>query len=310
MTLGLIILAAVTTVFSNTSASRNELERTSRQIENGRYAVEILSDSLRLAGFYGELGVGDIAVPGAVPDPCSTNAPDWIAAIQLHLQGYDNGAGAPACLPALQAGTDVLVVRRVKTCVAGVAGCEAATAGKPYIQVSLCNTEMTATPYVLGLQGTANFNLTIRGCATAAGLRQYLVHIYFISTNNGAGQNVPTLKRMELTGAGWVETPLVEGIERLNIEYGIDTNGDGNPDAYTANPASVADWSNVVTARFHILARNIDASPGYTDNKTYNLGLNAAGAAVTYTPGGDPFRRHVYSGLVRIVNPAGRRDTP
>lgn len=329
MALGLIILAAVTTVFSNTSASRAELERTSRQIENGRYAVEILSDDLRLAGFAGELDVAALPAPTALPDPCSITATEWPAALPIHVQGYDNGAGAPACLPALQAGTDVLVVRRVKTCLAGVSGCEAATAGKPYIQVSLCDTEMTATPYVLGPQGTANFNLTIRGCATAAGQRQYLVNIYFISTNNGAGQNVPTLKRMELTGAGWVETPLVEGIEQLNIEYGIDTNGDGNADAYTADPTAYVftypasgtnpacagpcparNWANVVTARFHLLARNIDASPGYTDNKTYNLGLDAAGAAVTFVPAGDPFRRHVYSGLVRIVNPAGRRDTP
>lgn len=329
MALGLIILAAVTTVFSNTSASRNELERTSRQIENGRYAVEILSDDLRLAGFAGELDVAVLPAPTALPDPCSTTATEWPAALPIHVQGYDNGAGAPACLPALQAGADVLVVRRVKTCVAGVAGCQAATAGQPYIQVSLCNTEMATTPYVLGPQGATNFNLTIRGCATAAGLRQYLVNIYFISTNNGAvpAQNVPTLMRMELTGAGWVQTPLVEGIEQLNLEYGIDTNGDGNADAYTADPTAYVftytnpacagpcparNWANVVTARFHLLARNIDASPGYTDNKTYNLGLDAAGAAVTYTPaGGDrSFRRHVYSGLVRIVNPAGRRDTP
>jgi len=322
ITIGLIVLAAVVGIFASTSSARNELERTSRQIENGRYAVELLSDDFRLAGFYGELNVGSVAVPGALPDPCSTTASDWAAAIPLHLQGYDNGSGAPACLPAsVKTNTDIVVVRRARACVAGVSGCPAATAGQPYLQVSLCSTESATTPYVIGLQGTATYSLKLKDCTTTSGLRQYFVNIYFISTDNGAGQNVPTLKRLELAGASLTETPLVEGIEHLNIAYGIDNNGDGVPDAYTADPTNytyagcttctaVNNWANVITAKFHILARNIDTSPGHADTKTYNLGNDAAGNPVTVGPFNDGYRRHVYTSLVRIANPAGRRDIP
>jgi type IV pilus assembly protein PilW len=52
VTLGLLILSGVLIVFVNASAARNEVERTSRQIENGRYASELLSEDLRLAGFF------------------------------------------------------------------------------------------------------------------------------------------------------------------------------------------------------------------------------------------------------------------
>ena len=65
-----------------------------------------------------------------------------------------------------------------------------------------------------------------------------------------------------------------------------------------------------MTTQFHILARNIDASPNYSDGKTYKLGIDSSGAAITAGPFNDGYRRHVYSGLVRIMNPAGRRDTP
>lgn len=323
--IGLIILAAVVTIFANTSSARNEIERTSRQIENGRYAVELLSDDLRLAGFYGELNVGPITAPAALLDPCSTTAADWASAIPLHLQGYDNGSGAPACIPAsLKANTDIVVVRRARACVADVSGCPTAVVGTPYIQVSLCGSEaVSATPYVLGLQGTASFDRMLKNCAAGppfAGLRQYLVNIYFISTDNGASQNIPTLKRLEFTGSGWVETPLVEGIEHFNIEYGIDNNADGVPDAYTTDPTNytyagcttctpVNNWINAITAQFFILARNVDASPGYADTKTYSLGTDAAGNPITFTPS-DSYRRHIYTSLVRIANPAGRRDTP
>jgi type IV pilus assembly protein PilW len=60
---------------------------------------------------------------------------------------------------------------------------------------------------------------------------------------------------------------------------------------------------------FHLLARNLETSPNYVDTKTYHLGNDAAGNEIQVTPG-QGFRRHVYSSLVRIANPAGRRDTP
>jgi type IV pilus assembly protein PilW len=50
VTLGLMILSGVLVVFVNTSAARNEVERTTRQIENGRYASELLSEDFSSPG--------------------------------------------------------------------------------------------------------------------------------------------------------------------------------------------------------------------------------------------------------------------
>lgn len=320
ITIGLMLLATLLVVFANASSARGELERSSRQVENGRYAVELLSDDLRIAGFYGEVNVGALAAPAVLPDPCSTAAADWTAAMPIHVQGYDAGFGAPPCVPAdVKANTDVLVVRRVRTCAAGVAGCEPAMAGKPYLQATLCNTE--TTPYVVGQFGTTAFPLTRKDCTAPAALREYIVNVYFISANNRAGQNIPTLMRLELTGSTLAQVPLVEGIEELNVEYGIDNDGDGQPDAYTSDPTNytyggcttctaVNNWSNVMTAQLHVLARSPEASPRYVDTKTYTIGSDSAGNPITIGPKNDAYRRHVYTAMVRIVNPAGRRDRP
>jgi type IV pilus assembly protein PilW len=320
LTIGLMVLATLLVVFANASSARGELERNSRQIENGRYAVELLSDDLRVAGYYGEVNVADLAAPAELPDPCSIVATEWAAAMPIHIQGYDGGAGSPACIPAdIKAHTDILVVRRVKTCAAGVAGCEPATAGKPYVQASQCNTE--TTPYVIGRLGTTAFPLRRKDCTTPAALREYRVDVYFISTNNRAGQNLPTLMRLELTGSTMAQIPLVDGIEEMNVEYGIDDDGDGQPDAYTADPThytyagcmmctAVNNWSNVVTAKLHVLARSPEPSPGHIDTKSYSLGRDAAGNAITVGPMNDAYLRQVYTAMVRIVNPAGRRDRP
>jgi type IV pilus assembly protein PilW len=342
LTLGLMILSGVLVVFANSSAARSEVERTSRQIENGRYASDLLSDDIRLAGFYGEYNIALLAAPGALADPCALTVAAWTSTLPVAVQGYDeNGFVSANCsLTNRKANTDVLVVRRTRACTDGVAGCTAA--GLPFFQASLCATEV-ATPYKLDLS-TAAFGLRKKNCTTSADKREYYVHIYFISTDNGAGQAIPTLKRLEMTSdltkcqvappAGvnvcWTEVPLVEGIEEFQLQYGLDTDGDGNPDAldsdgdgtadgvYIANPNTypiaaptpVASWMNVVTVRFNILARNLEASTNYLDTKTYSLGIDAAGAAITVGPKGDAFRRHVYSGLVRVANVAGRRDTP
>lgn len=317
--IGLLILVALLTLFTNTSRARAEFERTSENLENGRYAVELLTEELQLAGYYGEQNPqGTAALP--LPEPCSLDAAVWEAAMPVHAQGFNEASGLPSCIPGTRvAGTDVLTLRRTHTCVAGVGDCDAVVPGAPYFQVSLC-----ANPgpkFAIGAAGVQSFPLTEKDCATTAGLRRYAVHTYFVSSENGAGRAVPTLKRLEFAGAGFRETSLVEGIERMQLEYGIDTDADGSADVFTADPAgfsvpgcgtctAATNMENVVAVRLHLLVRALDPSPGYVDRKTYNLGRSGAGTPLIVGPLNDAFRRRVYTSLVRLMNPSSRRETP
>lgn len=320
ITLGLMVISVILSLFANTSRARTDLERASQQIDSARYAVDVISADLQLAGYYGEFNVATLPVPAALPDICSANPAVWLTAMPVHVQGYDEGAGVPACVPStLVPGTDVVAIRRVRTCVAGAVGCDAVAAAEPYLQVSLCGNSTSSQK--LGIAADTAFTLTQKDCATLAGLRRYVVHVYFISSNNGLGANVPTLKRLEFNGASFVEVPLADGIERLQLEYGIDTNGDGSPDQYTADPTNFTyagcttctagnNWANAVTAKIHVLARSTEATTGHVDRKVYSLGAAADGTPVQMGPFNDSFQRHVYSAAVRLMNPSGRRDTP
>jgi len=346
ITLGLLVLAGLAGVFANSSRSRSDIERASRQIENGRYALEVLSQDIAMAGFYGEFNPNTLAtyqtfVPTTPDnDVCSTDPAVWTSYMNIAFYGFDNGAHAPSCLPGnLKPNTDIVVIRRVYGCEANVNGCAAAVIGLPYMQSSKCGTvdgrELKSATisdyYRLGLYGTGGttFDRTAKDCATAAGMRRYVEYIYYIATDNGQGQQVPTLTRLELdpnSPSGFDVVPMVEGIEMLNIEYGVDFlplgAGDGQPDGYTADPnsyvpsgcdtahcSSARNWENVVSARINILSRNIDTTPNYTDRKTYALGLDALGQPITYTPG-DSYQRHAYNTVVRVENVAQRRDLP
>lgn len=334
VTIGLLLLAGLAGVFATTSKARGELDRANRQVENGRYAVHLLQEDLRVAGFLGEFDPSMLATPPAKPDPCSTAVADLRTAMPLHVQGYDDGAGAPGCISDQREGTDILVVRRASTCVAGTADCDAVAAGTPYFQASLCYPTATATELASGNVNSyfaldtnpGALNLHRKDCTTLAGLRRYVTHIYFIANNNNGSDGIPTLKRVELSPAGGQSAmsvvPLVEGIENLQVEYGIDTDARGaanagSPNAYSANPdayaactgqACVDNWRNVVAVKLYLLARNTDPSGGYTDTKTYTLGLTAAGAERTVGPFRDGYKRHVYQSSIRLANPSGRRE--
>ena len=54
VTVALIILAALAVMYGTSVKARNQIERVSRQIENGRYAIQLLRADIQLAGFFGE----------------------------------------------------------------------------------------------------------------------------------------------------------------------------------------------------------------------------------------------------------------
>lgn len=324
--LGLMIVAALTLLIAQQSATQAEFEKSSRQIENGRYAMQILSEDVQLAGYYGEFSkVSEIASPATLPDPCSAVAADFDAALPFAVQGYDSPAttaGLISCIGAAhhKPGTDILVVRRVETeTPVSVASAAAGVATQVYVQSGLTTGGIEFTRKVATGATTADFTLTDRKKVVSP-VRKAVVRIYFVSpcsvspcnSSSDGGNPIPTLKMVELgsTGMGAV-TPLVEGIENMQIDYGFDSTGDGAPDGqFKSDALAVPDWATVMALRIHLLARNNERSPGYEDNKTYTLGYNSAASAqqVTAAVGETGFKRRVFSQMVRLVNPSSRLD--
>jgi len=326
VTIGLLLLAGVTSLIVQQSTTRTELNKTTRQIENGRYATQLLQDDLQLAGFYGEFpntGSTAVATPGAVPDPCAPVSPATTVAghvapaMPVHVQGFDSETTLTVPLTYCLAnanhkpGTDVLVIRRADTSVVTTPLPAASPTGQIYLQSTLSGA-------VMGTDSSAASTWTTlkkKDGVTNGDIRKWLVHIYFISpcsvmangttcaSTDDNGSPIPTLKMLELNSTGtFTLTPLAEGIENLQIDYGVDTDNDGAPDSYTTLPTIAAELANVMALRVHVLARNTEQTTGYTDSKSYVLGSTTVAAA------NDAYQRHVFSTLVRLTNPGGRRE--
>jgi type IV pilus assembly protein PilW len=339
--IGLGLLAGLTTVFVNSSRSQAELTRASQQIENGRFATQLLQDDLWHAGFYGRHVAYVTAAPAALPDPCSTNLDTGTpvptplqSALAFAVQGYNDVGAVPAalstCMSAadLVAGTDILVVRRAESRPVALASLNASTiylqsVAEAYDPVSL----QPMRPIIARGNPSSAFSQTSPTTGELGDIRRYRVHIYFVApcsmpaggginctgSADDGGRPIPTLKRLELAADGTFQiVPLVEGIENLQIDYGIDTilaglpanapyAGDGMPDTFTATPTA-AQFTQAVALRVFLLARATEPSASYVDAKTYDLGLFG-----TVAPGG-PYKRHVFTTLIRVQNVAGWRE--
>lgn len=347
MTIGLLLLAGLTLIFVNSSEANRELQKTAQQIENGRYAADIIAQDLKLAGYYGHQHES-LPAPAALPDPCDTNTAKLQEALAYPVQGYRaaNLTSAPdistttcgaALLTAanLKAGSDILVVRRAHTVpISTAAG--SAVANEVYIQSTGTQVEVQVGSAAKVLDGKASGGASSWWVNSGtpptipAPIRKLHTHVYFVapcSAGGGAGgvcqagdDTIPTLKRLELgVGPAMTIVPLVEGIEHLKIEYGVDNSpatvnpstglaGDASVDSYATTPA---DWAQVIAAKVYILARNTLPTTGYVDNKTYLVGTapGVAGTNLVAAPN-DNFRRHVFSAAVRLINAAGRREIP
>jgi type IV pilus assembly protein PilW len=315
VTLGLLLILAMASLLAQQNKARSELDKSAAQIENGRYALNLLQSDIQLAGFYGQ-NIGAIAVPTVLPNACETaNMSDIDASLALPLQGYSNvGSTMPSTLSCLSAddhvdGTDILVVRRLQTNVASTLDAE-----RVYVQT-------TPAGRVTDLGANASsFTLLKKDGTTAADRRAFVERIYFVSPCNvfaatetnctadaDGGKPIPTLKRLELSVSGgataFVLTPLVEGVENMQLDYGVDTEGVGGPSYPFVQSPTVAQWPDVVAVNVSLLVRNPAETVGYEDEKTYNLGL--AGSAGPFS---DQYKRHVYSSGVRVVNVSARKE--
>ena len=313
ITVGLFVVAALAVLFSQQSSVQAELEKSSRQIENGRYAIQLVAKDLELAGYFGEYA--DTVSATALPDACSRTASDLQGSIALPLQGVDfapsqsTTTGLPTCVSSTnyKPGTDVLVVRR-----AGTSEATTLAVGAYYIQTGI---RANAMAYTIGpataVSGPIDSSLKKRDGSTGW-IRPFHAYVYYVgkcSRCSAPADSIPTLRRVDVTAAGAVDDqPMVEGVEQFQVDYGLDTDSDGAPDTYVASPASVAEWQQVAAVRIHVVGRTNELSPGHVDSKTYALGLTSSASAATVGPFSDGYKRHVFSQTVRIVNPSMRKE--
>jgi type IV pilus assembly protein PilW len=361
LALGVIIMLGVTQVATDNSEIRWELSRSARQIENATFALREIESDLMSAGYWGEIGAqelivdtsnpGDFVLPPVCPDEIDAIAPqmaeddEMLQMMTIPVQGGSeefacdtvtaDGNSEVSIIPL--AGSDFISVRRASSCALGEDGCGAAN-GNFHLQSEACfraGVDDSALPgvakVIAPISATPDLNTVFihqqRDCDDTASLEarapiyRLINRIYYLRSYGDDEEDRGELMRADLVADEYIQTPVVEGVEMLRFEYGMDRNGDGqvddNIDGYTLEPTTKFEdeappdedgfpegWGDVAMVRIYMMVRNLDPSPGYEDTRDYTI----AGADFSVPTGFENYRRQLYVRTVGLRNVAGRRQ--
>lgn len=305
--LGLLLSAGIVRVYLDSKSSYLIEEEMARIQENGRFALHLLQRELALAGFFGGgWSIADFTPLSSVPD-CGSAA-DWpltpTTPVDL-LNDYVDGAVQMAsgvildCVDGseLQAGSDVLALKRSAaeaTLRDGVyqPGLSGAATGQWYLR--LVDYGADVSWWRAGIIPAAEVN-PVGG--TGVDYWESYANIYFVRNYSvDPGDRIPSLCAERLSASAMRTQCLIEGVESLQIEFGIDSNGDGVPNQYMTAPAP-ADLARAISARVYLLLRSLTpVAP--TNSKDYQLGQTAIAAK------NDAYLRRVFSTTVQLRNAA------
>lgn len=282
MALGLFLMAALVQILLSGKQAFSSVNHLSRIQENGRIATSMLVGDLKRAGYMG--GNSDIpnifgsAGQTAAAISCATGDTSWGRMVTQRIVGLDDTNAGYACITnASYLRGDILTVRYASPWISG-----ALSAGQMYLRSSLFEGKIFA-----GADQALGGNLVLD---QPQSVHDLVAHSYYVG-NSGrtcSGLPVPSLfrARLNINGQPLVEE-LLPGVEHLQVQYGV---GGQYIDA-----DAVADWSQVVTARFWLLIRSECPESGFTDASTYTLGDQ------NYITN-DSFPRQLYSSVVMLRN--------
>ena len=284
----LLIIGAVTVYMQSRNTYRTN-ESAARLQETARYALDVIEPDVRMAGFWGLTNrpeyVENRGLPAetaqtvatGVTNNCGTN---WTVDAAHYLDGRDHdGTGFDLACAALAPAdwADVLIVRRASSNTA------AATNNRFQIQSNRIRA-------VIFKDGTVPPGFAV---APASETHDLIVNAYYVS--NPAGTTRFALRRKLLNGNAVQDEEVIEGVQDLQVQFGIDTNGDNNADQYV-NTDAVPAGAQIVSARIWIMVVAPDIEVGFVDGTDYAYANAAPG---TFN---DSRRRLVVSKTIQIRN--------
>lgn len=315
--LGIFLTAGIVAVYLESKRNYAADEEIARIQENGRFALGFLKRELSLAGFFGGSLRPETITVLAVTGECADSG-NWVLDISTSLDLIDDYTPGdaldtvrgvtfkdPACIEGddLQDGADVLSIKRTAGEASWIDGVPAPNFTRPsandqwYLRLLDygIEKEWVKRPSA-DLQDPNSGAYDPNDINRALAYWEAFARIFYIRDHSSDPlDGIPTLCMKTLESDAMVERCLVEGIEDMQIEFGIDDGVDLVPDRYESDP-TVAELSNAVSARLYLLLRSIDDLPGYSNSKSYTLGQKAVPAK------NDGYIRRVFSTTVLMRN--------
>ena len=330
LTLGIVLMLVVGPVYVNAKQTYRVQEAQGRMQESMRFLLEFLSNDIRKTGNMGCFSAGSSV--GAQRNSMEVIASNLPAVNAASIIGYDAtpttsypvtaisasnawNPPAPSNVSALL-GTDILSIQFSQYCNGHLQTPISAYSALSTLVIS-ANTCSITTATTLTLSDCSAIEVFRADSATQSSItisntpnnntRDYfefnhdvdaevmLYHdyTYFIALYN----KDPTLFRIDNAAALPAAQPLIQGVEDMQLLYGVDLNGDGSVDQYvTAGGMNSSSWAEVIAMQIAITLQ----STGVDGN---NLTTSTTACPANPIPQTDARLRQCFGFTVNLRNP-------
>lgn len=300
LAIGSFLMIGAVQVYNQSRQAFVVNESIARVQETAQFAMDTIEADLRMASNYGLHSRG-MAVVGrslvGTPNPNGLNEPlgcgsGWALDLARPVAGTNNAYALPcAATGGVQAASDVVTTRRTTVAAMPLQG------GRLQVQSTR-------------IQGQLIDDGVIPGGFTVADSQTHnlLVNSYYVAASSTLIPGVPTLRRHTLVSVAGnpaiVDQEVAPGVENLQMQFGVDINGDNTIDRYVNPGDQILDplavgfipGSRVITARIWLVVRSVNREIGIADTTNYSPGDVNLG---TYA---DEYRRMQVSKTILLRN--------
>lgn len=282
ITVGLILLSGVISIFSSNKLAYRLQESTNVLDENARYALNQIQYHLRMGDHWGGVEPSRVRKDAtlAALAIASTTCTQSIAVSNVGFFALEGASSSPlSCIPNgdYKPDTDVLIVRYVepnRTLSADI------VAGDIYLRtrvgaeaVLFKGSSLTSLPSTVYETPEPEYEANWH----------YMTVIYFIrkcasqdlgtaGVCDAADDNTPTLARLVLNGTTLVQEDVVAGVEQMQATFGkLSDAAVPKIQYYAASAISATDWPSIVNVQVSLLVRGTEYDVTHTDDRSFKL---------------------------------------
>jgi len=289
LVIGLFLILGAVTVYTQSRSTYRTLDATARVQEKARYALDVLEVDIRAANYWGLNSRADYIDTSRNADPERENlqvldelaaviddcGADWAINLREYVGGSnDDYSALEDCAPSVgdaREGADVLVVRHAGN--EPVAGADSLRPDGLYIQTSRVRGTLFSTAVECDPSDEACVPLEY--LPPVSETHELAATGYFISTGSTGDAAQPSLRRKRLVnganGATMIEEEIMNGVEDLQVQFGLDTDGnaDANADLYVDPGDAALGGGTVVAVRIWLRVRADERDFSFSDPRVY-----------------------------------------
>lgn len=297
--LSCLVLSMAALAFNAVMTTTRQAQQLAELQQNAQLLLSLFNNELANTGFWGGRSAPELALMHALPD---RPAPDCVK------ETLDSGSFPQVSIPFVTLYAEAATAGRQLSCLTNLLPDTEILQLKRLIGAPTLTSELRQNRFYLETDWQHSRFVT-NDSPELNEQHLYFPYqhlVFYLQQQRVDGQMLPVLMRKRLTrnqaGRAVISTDSVlDGVERMHFEFGVDTDADGQVNYVAATeqiPVDIWQQSNskIISLTYHLLLRSRQPDPHFVNQQQYRMGQHQFEAP------GDHYRRMLVSSSIYFPN--------